>query len=70
MSEVADKEQESQIEPEFLVTLKPHDNGGGGIVEIRGVNQYESHEDIPRWLRACLLDVTVEIRLLERTSGV
>ena len=70
MSEVADKEQESRIEPEFLVTLNPRGNDGGGVVEIRGINQYKSHEDIQRWLRACLLDVAVEFRVLERTSGV
>lgn len=70
MAEVVDKEQVSEIEPEFIVTLNPRGNDGGGVVEIRGINQYKSHEDLQRWLRACLRDLAVEFRVLERTSGV
>ena len=70
MCAVKDTEEKPQVAPEFVVTLKQMGNDGGGIVEIRGRRSYESRDDIPRWLHACLRDLVSEFQQMKHTPRV
>lgn len=54
-----------EIEPKFIVRLVPEKDGGLGVVEIRARSSYRTHDDVNRWLRACVRDVAIKLEEIE-----
>ena len=54
-----------EIEPKFIVRLAREKDDDLGVVEIRARRLYRTHDDINRWLRACLRDVAVQLEKIE-----
>ena len=52
-------------DPKFIVRLAREKDDDFGVVEIRARRSYRTHDDINRWLQACLRDVAIKLEEME-----